>query len=61
MSKHHYRSIARAARIRAKEELDSLDDNRLRYAALELRTAMEALVYERVLVYEAELPEQELS
>lgn len=42
-------------------ELDSLDSNRVRYAALELRTAMEALVYERVLIYEAELPEPELA
>ncbi len=56
-----YRSIARQAYANAAQELTSASDARVRYAALELRTAMEALVYERLLLYESELPEAELS
>jgi len=61
MSKHPYRSEARRARDRAAGELKSGDDIRLRYATLELRTAIEALAYERVLMYEDELPISELA
>jgi hypothetical protein len=59
--KLNYRSIARDARNRAEQELAAGSDSRVRYAALELRTAMEALVYERVLLYESELPDAELA
>lgn len=59
--KADYRSLARAALVRADAELDSQVDERLRYAAVELRSAMEALVYERLLLYEAELPAKELA
>lgn len=51
-----YRSEARAAQKRARIELDSGEDVRLKYAALELREAMEALTYDRAVVYKAELP-----
>jgi len=56
-----YRSVARTARTHAEQELAAKSDARIRYAALELRTAMEALVYERLLLYETELPEAELA
>ena len=57
MLKHPYRSEARRARDRAAAELAASDDARLRYAALEFHTAIEALAYERVLLYEEDLPE----
>lgn len=59
--KPNYRSLARAALTRAEGELDSNNEHRVRYAALELRTAMEALVYERVLMYEDELSAADLA
>lgn len=59
--KIRYRSIARDARNRAVQELADPSNARVRYAALELRTAMEALVYERVLIYEAELQDEALA
>ena len=54
--KHVYRGDARNALRRAQAELASNDDSRLRYAALELRVAMECLAYERLLLYEDEVP-----
>jgi len=51
-----YRNDARAAQKRARTELDAGDDERLKYAALELREAMEALTYDRAATYNAELP-----
>lgn len=60
-SKTNYREIARAALNRAKAELDSSDEFRLRYAALELRMALEALVYERAQLYSVELNNKKLN
>ncbi len=47
----NYRGEARACLQRAKVELSRPDDAGLRYAALELRGAMEALTYDRALSY----------
>lgn len=56
---HDFRNEARKALSRAKAELDSNDDERLKYAALELRLAMEALTYDRASAYRNETPPQE--
>jgi transcription elongation factor Elf1 len=54
-----YRDIAREAIARAKSELAADDPLRYRYAALEIREAIEALVYERATVFRNDvLPEQ---
>ncbi len=45
--KHDFRSKAREALQRAKNELDAGVDERLRYAALELRMCIEAITYDR--------------
>ena len=42
-----YRNDARRELASAKDELGSADDERLKYAALELRIAMESLTYDR--------------
>ncbi|CAK0740277.1 hypothetical protein CCP1ISM_1180002 [Azospirillaceae bacterium] len=55
----NFRSEACAALTRAKEELGSNDDNRLKYAALELRLAMEAVTYSRALALKDEIPPEE--
>ena len=47
-----YRAAARASLARARKELDSNDDARLAYAALELRLALEALAYARLDTFE---------
>jgi hypothetical protein len=52
----NYRVIARQALQRAKSELASGDPERLKYAALELRGAMEAVTYNRVQLYKGEIP-----
>ena len=52
-------SEARKALSRARTELGSGDDDRLKYAALEMRLAMEALTYDRVHAYRDEMPPQE--
>jgi hypothetical protein len=44
-----FRQRAREALRRAKNELSSTDPERMRYAALELRFAMEAVTYDRAL------------
>lgn len=54
-----YRSDARHALRRANEELGTGDDERLKYAALELRMSMESLVYDRALAYKEEFPPTE--
>lgn len=54
-----YRNDARRQLRRAKDELASGDDQRLKYAALELREAMEALTYDRALAYGDEFPPEE--
>jgi hypothetical protein len=55
----NYRGEARRALARAKDELVANDDRRLKYAALELRMAMECLTYDRALAYKDEFPEAE--
>ncbi|MFT8933266.1 MAG: hypothetical protein ABF976_14975 [Acetobacter syzygii] len=54
-----YRNDARRELARAKDELASMADERLKYAALELRMAMESLTYDRALAYEDEFPAAE--
>lgn len=51
-----YRDTARHALARAKTELASGDPDRLVYAALEIRKAMEAVTYGRAKSYEDEIP-----
>lgn len=60
MSDYPYRNEARKALDRAREALASQDDTRLRHVALELRMAMEALIYARAQAYRAEIPTEEL-
>ena len=50
-----YRQKAREALKRAKTELESGDQQRLPYAALELRFSMESLTYDRALAFRKEL------
>lgn len=57
--KVRFRNEARAALKRAKEEIESADGARLRYAALELRLAIEALTYDRAQAFKKELPPAE--
>ena len=54
-----FRSEARKALSKARTEMGSGDDDRLKYAALELRFAMEALTYDRLHAYRDEMPPQE--
>lgn len=56
---NNYRHEARAHLKRARTEIESLDDERLKYAALELRMSMEALTYDRALAYKDEFPPSE--
>jgi hypothetical protein len=51
-----YRELARRAVARARTEIESVDPDRLPYAALELRNAMEAITYSRAESYKDELP-----
>lgn len=55
----NYRHDARSFLKRAEDELATEDDQRLKYAALELRMAMEALTYDRALAYKDEFPPSE--
>lgn len=55
----NYRSDARTHLTDAIEELAVGEDRRLKYAALELRMAMEAVTYDRALAYKDELPPAE--
>lgn len=55
--KVNFRQRAREALKRAKAELASGVDERLPYAALELRMAIECVTYERAKSYEEEMPE----
>lgn len=57
--KYQYRNDARIALSRAKAEIASGESHRLRYAALELRMALEALTYDRAQMYQDELPPSE--
>jgi hypothetical protein len=54
-----FRNQARGYLKQAKAELTTGDDVRLRYAALDLRFAMEALTYDRARAYKDELPPSE--
>lgn len=54
-----YRYLARIHLKSAEDELATKSDQRLKYAALELRMAMEALTYDRALAYKDEFPPSE--
>lgn len=54
-----HRSNARKALALARHELASADDQRLKYAALELRMAIEGVTYDRALAYKSEFPPEE--
>ena len=54
----NYRHEAHQALKRAREALED-DDTRLKYAALELRMAMESLTYDRARAYKDEFPPDE--
>ena len=54
-----FRSEARKALGKARTELGSGDDDRLKYAALELLFAIEAITYDRARAYCDEMPPQE--
>jgi hypothetical protein len=53
------RHLARESLARAKAEVAVNDPHRLRYAALELRDAMEALTYDRALAFQGDIPPEE--
>ena len=55
----NYRHEARQALKRARKALETNDDERLKYAALELRMAMESLTYDRAKAYKNEFPPDE--
>lgn len=57
----NYRAAAKQSLERAIREMESADTNRLRYAALELRMAIEALVYERAKNYAKDATLKQLS
>lgn len=59
--KRNFRFDAREALNRAQKELASGDDERLRYAALDLRLAIEALTYDRAQAFASEMPPSEYS
>lgn len=54
-----FRYAARESLARAKIELAADDPHRQRYAALELRDAMEALTYDRALAFKDDIPPEE--
>lgn len=55
----NFRDEAFRAARRARLELESDDDNRAKYAALELRFALEALTYDKALQYKDDFPPSE--
>lgn len=55
----NFRHTAQQALVRANTELMTNDPHRLRYAALELRDAMEALTYDRALAFKDYIPPEE--
>ena len=55
----NYRHESRQVLKRARAALESNDDQNLKYAALELRMAMEALTYDRAKAYKDEFPPDE--
>ncbi|SHI04692.1 hypothetical protein [Bradyrhizobium erythrophlei] len=56
-----YRNRARRNLERARGQLNSNDDERLPYAVLELRFAMEAITYDRAQAFKDDLPYEEYS
>jgi hypothetical protein len=54
-----FRHTAREALKQAKAELATNSPERLKYVALELRLAMEAVTYDRALAFKAEIPPEE--
>jgi hypothetical protein len=54
-----FRRLAHESLARAKVELGANTPDRLRYAALELRDAMEALTYQRALAFEDDISPEE--
>jgi len=54
-----HRSRARSALASAQSELANDEDHRLKYAALELRMAIESVTYDRALAYKSEFPPHE--
>lgn len=54
-----FRQQARDAMSRARTELSAGDETRLKFAALELRMAIEAVTYERAQSYREEIPQSE--
>jgi len=59
MDEHDLRSSARESVARARAEISSGVPHRYKYAALELREAMEALTYSRALAFKDFLPPEE--
>ncbi|MBK9604912.1 MAG: hypothetical protein IPO58_00150 [Betaproteobacteria bacterium] len=59
ISPPNFRQLARESLARTKAELAANDPHRLRYAALELRDAMEALTYDRALAFQDYIPPEE--
>jgi len=57
--KADFRSVAREALARAKEELATKKAERIKYAALELRFVMEAVTYDRAQALKNEIPPEE--
>lgn len=57
--KVNFRHIAKARLAQAKIELESANDERLRYAALELRMAIESVTYDRAMAFKDEIPPSE--
>ena len=57
--RNNYRNDARNHLKRFGEVFDRKDNDRLKYAALELRMAMESLTYDRALAYKDEFPPNE--
>ena len=55
----NFRNEARGALERARAELTSGDSRRIRYAALELRIAIEALTFDRAQSYKKEIPPEQ--
>lgn len=55
----NYRGEARRQLRRAEDELASSDNQRLKYAALELREAMESLTYDRAEAYKDDYPPEQ--
>lgn len=55
----NFRHLAREALARARTELASEESSRLKFAALELRMAIESVTYERAQSYKEEIPPSE--